>query len=151
MAIMLKEHRFCYMTTDTFALFRFGYGSVFHVPISFVWACFDGKRYLSTKVFLIRSFAREFSLVFFQFGRYSFSNIIHLVLKFIARRKRRRQTSSSCKYQISKCLSCKFSYYAFKKNWKANCEVQKPTVCSCVSGFFACDHNYNLRQRKTQL
>ena len=35
-AIMLKEHRFCYMTTDTFAQFRFGYGSVFHVPISCV-------------------------------------------------------------------------------------------------------------------
>ena len=24
-------------------------------------------------------------------------------------------------------------------------------VCSCVSGFFACDHNYDWRQRKTQL
>ena len=179
------------MTTDTFALFRFGYGSVFHVPISCVWACFDGKRYLSTKVFLIRSFAREFSLVFFQFGRYSFSNMIQWVLKFTGRRKRRRQTSSSCKYQISKCLSCKFSYYAFKKTEKrivkfknqltleifavvnylsGSLRKQKFTsagskghalwfdwwisihfVCSCVSGFFACDHNYNLRQRKTQL
>ena len=39
------------MITDTSAQVRFGYGSVFHVPISCVWACFDKEVFVNKGVF----------------------------------------------------------------------------------------------------
>ena len=119
--MMLKEHRFYYVITDTFDQCRFGHGSVLLVPISCVWACLDaGIEVFVNKGLFNKTFRKTVELGFsFSSADIAFlTSWIHWVLKFIGRRKRRRQTSSSCKYQVSNCLSCKFILVTalFKKN-----------------------------------